>query len=186
MILAILAFLVVTFLFGCLGICIAKEVEGRQKVWPLLFTFAGWASIVIYAVRLAGLWGKPIDTSAPIPDWFMIPFCLLFFSLPITFPFGLGIYEIWQEGGENPEFALPMFEGEGFIGFLFAVSLGLSFYMTDRFGINYGWGFPISLPILLLLIFIMAGFAFSLGWLATQLARRFSPAAKRAKRPKSK
>ena len=154
MIIAILAFLVVTFLFGSLGICIVKDVEGRQKGWALLFVFAGWASIVAYAIKLAGLWGKPLDTSAPIPDWFMIPFCVLFFTLPITFPFALGIYEIWQEGGKNSEFALPIFDDESSIGFLFAVSLGLSFYLTDRFGIHYGWSFPISLPILFLLFLI--------------------------------
>ena len=184
MIIGILAFIFVTFLFGSLGICIAKEVKGRPKIWVWLLTFASWAAIVAYATNLAGFWGRTFSVSASdcIPDSIGIPFIVLFF----TFPFALGIYEIWRDGGKNPEFALPMFEGEGIIGFLFAVALGLSFYMTDRVGIHYGWSFPISLPVLVLLFLVVAGLALSLGWLATQLARRFSPAAKREKNAKSK
>ena len=186
MIIAVAAFLFVTFLFSCLGVCIAKGVKGRQKVWALLFTFAGWASVVAYAIKLAGFWGQPLDTSAPIPDWFMMPFCVIFLTLPITFPFALGIYEIWQEGGRNPDFALPIFDDESSIGVLYFVALGLSFYLTDRFGIHYGWSFPISLPVLFLLFVTVAGFALSLGWLATQLSRRFSPASRRVKKSKLK
>ena len=186
MIIAILAFLFVTFLFSYLGICIVKEVKGRQKGWALLFVFAGWASIVAYAIKLAGLWEKPIDTSAPIPDWFMVPFCVLFLTAPLTIPLIMGIREIWRAGGRNSDLPPLFFDGETSIGFLYFVSLGLSFYLTDRFGIHMGWMYPISLPVLLVLFLAIASFFGTVCWLTTQLARRFSPAARRSRKIENK
>ena len=184
MIIAVAAFLFVTFLFGCLGVCIAKGVKGRQKVWALLFTFAGWAAIVAYATNLAGLWGTTIDTSAPIPHWFMIPFCVIFSTLPITIPLCVAIGEIWRAGGRDTDFtrALWFFGQEEGVSVLYIVSLGMSFYLTERFGIHYGWSFPISLPLLLFTYGAVAGFVGGICWLATRLARRFSPVGKRAKK----
>lgn len=182
MFIAILAFLFVTGLFVCLASCAADAVRGRQKIWVLLLVFAGWAAIVAYATNLVGLWGKTFDPTDCMPDWIMIPFCVVVFTLPITFPLLMGIREIWREGGENSDCAPLSFAEETSVGVLYVVSLGLSFYLTDRFGIHYWWSFPISLPLLLVLFLTIAGFVGSICWLTTQLARRFSPASKRSKK----
>jgi len=178
MLIGILAFLFVTFLFVCLGICIAKEVKGRQKIWAWLFVVAGWAAIVAYVTNLAGFWGKPMDTKSPTPDWFMIPFCVLFFTFPLTIPLVMGIREIWRDGGKNSDFMPSFFDDEAGIYILYVVSLGLSFCLTDRFGIHYGWSLPISFLVLAILFLSIASFVWSICWITIRLARRFSPASK--------
>ncbi len=162
--------------------------KGTQKIWAWLFVFAGWASIIAYATNLAGLWGKPHDTSAPVSNGFMIPFFVIFFTLPIIVPLIVEIYEIWRDGGRNTNFArlLWFFGQEEGVGFLYVVALGMSFYLTDHFGIHYGWSFPISLPLLLLTYGAIASFIGIICWLAMQLARLFSPASKRTQKIKSK
>ena len=187
MLIAIAGFLFVTFLFGCLGICIAKEVKGHQKVWAWLFVLAGWAAIVAYLSHIVGFWGKPFDPTTPFPDRFMVPFCVLFFTFPLTLPLIMGICEIWREGGRNPNFMPSFFDDdETGIGILYVVSLGLSFYLTDRFGVHYGWSFPISLFLLVILFLLIASFVSIVCWLTTKLAQRFSPASKSARKIETK
>ncbi len=186
MLVGILALLFVTFLFGSLGICIAKEVKGQQKGWALLFVFVGWAAIVAYATNLSGLWGKTFDPSTPFPDWLGISLSVLILTFPFAFPLIVGIKEIWRGGGKNTGFALPFFDEKTGIGILYVVSLGLSFYLTDHFGIHYGWSFPISLPVLLVLFFVATGVAWAICWLTTQMAQRFSPASRRSRRIENK
>ena len=119
MIIGIIAIL----LFVYLGFCIAKEAKCRQRAWALLFAFAGWASVVVYATNLAGFWGKTFDTSAPVSDGFMIPFCAIFFTLPLTIPLIVAIREIWRAGGGSSELPPLFFDEETSIGILYCVSL---------------------------------------------------------------
>lgn len=186
MLIGIAAFLFVTGLFIYIGINAAVVAKGRQKFGAWLLAFAGWAAIVACAANLAGFWGRADWPSEPFPNWIAIPLCVLMLTFPFAIPLIMGMREIWRDGGKNPDFALPFFDEETGIGVLYAVSLGLSFYLTDFFGIHYGWSFPISLPVLFVLFIAITGFVWCICWLMTHLARRFSPASKRSNKRKIK